>query len=147
MTVAGEQHHDFRQDRGAVKAPTERSFGVTFAVVFALLTAWQLYRHGAGGGSAVTAVLTIVFLAAAFTAPALLRPLNILWMRFGLLLHRIVNPVIMGALFFGVFTPFGLVMRLFGADLLRLRKPAENGTYWISRAGENIEPSSMTNQF
>ena len=76
MTVAGEQHHDFRQDRGAVKAPTERSFGVTFAVVFALLTAWLLYRHGAGGGSAVTAVLTIVFLAAAFTAPALLRTSN-----------------------------------------------------------------------
>lgn len=145
--MAGEQHHEYRRDRAAIKAPTERSFGVTFAVVFALIAAWQLFRHGVGVGAAASAGLALGFLAAAFAAPALLRPLNILWMRFGLLLHRIVNPVIMGLLFFGVFTPFGLVMRLFGADLLRLRKPAGDGTYWISRARDNVEPSSMTNQF
>jgi len=145
--VSAEQHHDYRQDRSEVKVPTEKSFGVTFAVVLALLTAWQLYRHGFVAGVIVTGLLALGFLAAAFFAPASLRPLNFVWLKFGLLLHRIVNPVIMGVLFYGVFTPFGFVMRLFGADLLRLRKPAENGTYWILRASDRAEPSSMNNQF
>jgi hypothetical protein len=145
--VTGEQHHEYRGDRSEAKVPTERSFGLTFAAVFALLSALQLYRHGLAAGAVITAVLSLGFLAAAYVAPAALRPLNIVWMKFGLLLHRIVNPVIMGVLFFGVFTPIGAGMRLFGADLLRLRRPPENGSYWILRAGETTEPGSMTNQF
>jgi hypothetical protein len=145
--MSREQHHEYWKDRGDAKLPTEKSFGVTFAVVFGLLSAWQFYRHGIGTGSVITTGLALAFLGTSVVAPGLLRPLNSLWMKFGLLLHRIVNPVIMGALFFGVFTPYGLTMRLFGADLLRLRKPAENGTHWISRASDRAEPSSMTNQF
>ena len=87
------------------------------------------------------------FFAVAFIMPEALRPLNRLWMRFGMLLHRVLNPVILGILFFAVFTPMGLVMRLFGADLLRLRPRSEGESYWISRAEENLAPSVMTNQF
>ena len=95
----------------------------------------------------VTLLASLGFLGMAFTAPTVLRPLNLLWMKFGLLLHRIVNPLIMGVLFFGVFTPMGVSMRFFGADLLRLRaRPGENG-YWILRDTENVGKSSMTNQF
>jgi hypothetical protein len=145
--VTGEIHHENLRDGSTVKAPSEKSFGVTFACVFGLLSGWQFYSHGVSFWAVATILAGIGFLGMAFAAPAVLRPLNLLWMKFGLLLHRIVNPLIMGVLFFGVFTPMGLAMRLFGADLLRLRaKPAENG-YWIIRANENVGKSSMTNQF
>lgn len=140
-------HHDYRDDRNDASAPSEKSFGVTFACVFALLSAWLFYRHGIGVWPVMTTLAALGFLAAAFAAPAVLRPLNLLWLKFGLLLHRVINPLIMGLLFFLVFTPMGLAMRLFGADLLRLRKKPAQSSYWVFRAQENVEQSSMTNQF
>ena len=78
-------------------------------------------------------------------APAMLRPLNLLWLRFGLLLHRVVNPIVMGLLFFAVFMPMGLLMRLSGKDFLRLRFRGGDTSYWITRVGS--PPGSMRNQF
>ena len=140
-------HHEYAGNRDEVKAPSEKSFGVTFACVFGLLSALQFYRLGIAVWPVVTSVAALGFLATAFAAPAVLRPLNLVWLKFGMLLHRIVNPVIMGLLFFGVFTPMGLIMRLFGADLLRLRTKTGATSHWILRADENLEKSSMTNQF
>ncbi len=140
-------HHEYAGNRDEVKAPSEKSFGVTFACVFGLLSALQFYRLGIAVWPVVTSVAALGFLATAFTAPAVLRPLNLVWLKFGMLLHRIVNPVVMGLLFFGVFTPMGLIMRLFGADLLRLRTKTGATSHWILRAEENVEKSSMTNQF
>ncbi len=77
-----------------MKAPSEKSFGVTFACVFCLLSALQFYRHGITVWPVVTSVAVLGFLATAFAAPAVLRPLNLVWLKFGMLLHRIVNPVI-----------------------------------------------------
>jgi hypothetical protein len=119
--LAGQAHHETRSGHDDTKAPSEKSFGITFACVFALLSAWLFYRHGFGLKLVATAVLAVAFLATAYAAPYVLRPLNIVWLKFGLLLHRVVNPVIMGLLFFIVFTPMGMLMRLFGADLLRLK--------------------------
>ncbi len=140
-------HHEYAGNREEVKAPSEKSFGVTFACVFGLLSALQFYRLGIAVWPVVTSVAALGFLATAFAAPAVLRPLNLVWLKFGMLLHRIVNPVVMGLLFFGVFTPMGLIMRLFGADLLRLRTKTGATSHWILRAEENVEKSSMTNQF
>ena len=145
--LSKELHHETRGVRDDVRAPSERSFGVTFACVFALVSGWILYRHGVGPGSVLAAALAVGFLGTALVAPALLGPLNRVWLRFGLLLHAVVNPLILGVLFFIVFTPMGLVTRLFGADLLRLRKKAEGESYWIIRSEEKVAPSSMTNQF
>ena len=79
-------------------------------------------------------------------APALLKPLNILWFRFGLLLHRIVNPIVMFAMFALVFVPAGALMRLWH-DPLRLRRKPEAPTYWIDREAGGATAGSMTNQF
>ena len=140
-------HHEYAGNRDEVKAPSEKSFGVTVACVFGLLSALQFYRLGIAVWPVVTSVAALGFLATAFAAPAVLRPLNLVWLKFGMLLHRIVNPIVMGLLFFGVFTPMGLIMRLFGADLLRLRTKTGATSHWILRADENLEKSSMTNQF
>ena len=77
--------------------------------------------------------------------PGWLTPLNRAWMGLALLLSRVVNPVIMALLFYGVFTPMGLVMKLFGQDLLSLKRDASATSYWIDRRGK--APGSMKHQF
>ena len=69
-----------------------------------------------------------VFLIASLVAPSILAPLNRLWTQFGRLLHRIVSPIALGILYYGVVTPTGLLMRLFGKDPLRLKLDRE--AFW-----------------
>ncbi len=79
-------------------------------------------------------------------APRLLKPLNILWFKFGLLLHRIVNPLVMFALFIFVFVPAGFLVRIW-SDPLRLRRNREAASYWIERETAGPATGSMKNQF
>jgi len=64
-------------------------------------------------------------------------------MKFGLLLGKIVSPIVMGFIFFFVVTPTGIIMRLLGKDLLNLKKNNQS-TYWIKKDNKN---SNMKNQF
>jgi Saxitoxin biosynthesis operon protein SxtJ len=146
MTTSGGMHEQFDK-RDDVKAPSERSFGFTFTVVFALLAAFSWWHSGMGTRAYILLGLSAVFLAITLLAPRLLRPLNLIWLKFGLLLHKVVNPVIMGLLFFGVFTPMGVAMRLFGVDFLRLKRKPPGETYWIVKGDDSIPDSSMKNQF
>jgi Saxitoxin biosynthesis operon protein SxtJ len=139
--------HEQFDKRDDVKAPSERSFGFTFAIVFALLAAFSWWHSGMATKAYAMAGLSAVFLAITLLAPRLLRPLNLIWLKFGLLLHKIVNPIIMGVLFFGVFTPMGFAMRLFGVDFLRLKRKPAGETYWIVKGEDSIPDSSMKNQF
>ena len=75
----------------------------------------------------------------------LLHPLNKLWMRFGLLLGMIVSPIVLGAIFFLLFTPIAVLMRLFGRDELRLRFKKQS-SHWIKREKET-QSQSFKNQF
>jgi hypothetical protein len=79
--------------------------------------------------------------------PAVLHPLNLIWLKFGLLLHRVVNPVIMALLFFGTVLPTGLVMRMLGKDLLRLKHEPGAERYWIVRQPPGPAPETMKDQF
>jgi hypothetical protein len=79
--------------------------------------------------------------------PAPLRPLNRLWFRIGLLLHRIVTPVVMGLVFFCSVVPIGLLMRALGKDLLRLRREADAQSYWIEREPPGPARGTMKKQF
>jgi hypothetical protein len=83
----------------------------------------------------------------AVVRPGLLAPLNRLWLRVGLLLQRVVNPVVMGAMFYGVITPFGLAMRAAGWDPLRKRFDPLAQSYWIERRPPGPPPDTMSNQF
>jgi hypothetical protein len=88
-----------------------------------------------------------LFLAAALLRPAKLHPLNLIWLKFGLLLHRVVNPVIMALLFYGTVLPTGLVMRMLGKDLLRLKREPGADSYWIVRQPPGPAPETMKDQF
>ncbi len=125
--------------------PSNRSFGMLFAVVFAAAGGVSLWRSGAlypwlFGLSALTLAVTLV-------VPDALAPLNRLWMRFGELLHRLVSPVMVGAIFYGVITPFALVMRLAKRDALRLKFDPAAKSYWIAREPPGPDAESFNNQF
>lgn len=134
-------HESFAQ--GEIKPPSDRSSGIVFVAV-ALLVAYlgranETILFTASGLAGVLAVLT------AF-APTLLRPLNLLWFRFSMLLHRIVNPLVMFTIFTVVIIPGGLLMRLW-CDPLRARRAPDSNTYWLERSEDGLASSSMRNQF
>jgi hypothetical protein len=137
-------HEVFSREENIV-AGSDRSFGFVMAGAFAmvsLLNAWHVGRVWPWAAG-----LAALFLAAALFRPAILNPLNRLWLKFGLLLHRIVNPLIMALLFYGTVLPTGLVMRAIGKDLLRLKQEPEAESYWIVRAPPGPAPETMKDQF
>ena len=91
--------------------------------------------------------LGAAFLLVALAQPALLEPLNRLWTQFGLLLHRITNPLIMRLMFYLAVTPTALVIRLAGKDPLRLRFDRSATSYWIDREPPGPAPETMKHQF
>ena len=92
-------------------------------------------------------IASLVFLVFALLIPQALAPLNWVWTKFGLLLHKLVSPVVLGVLFFLVFTPIGIIIRLFGSDPLRLRFDSQAPSYWIMRSPPGPAPDSLKNQF
>ncbi len=137
-------HEDLgRQDKA--KAGSERAFGMVFAVVFALVGLWPLWE---GGGFRPWALIAAgVFLAAGLLVPKALKPLNRLWFLIGLGLHKVVNPLVMGLLFYFTITPMALIMRLIGKDPLRRDFEPEAKSYWIERRPAGPAPESMRHQF
>ncbi len=83
----------------------------------------------------------------ALVAPAVLGPLNKVWMQFSLLLSKIVQPIVLGVLFFVVLMPIGLLMRAGGKDLLNLKWSKTESSYWILRKPPGPAPETMKNQF
>jgi len=144
MTNKGGFHEEFGRQQ-AVEAGTERAFGLVFACVFAVIAIWPLF----GGESVrIWAALTAAgFLFLALSLPRILRPLNLAWHKFGLLLHKIVTPLIMGLLFYLTVTPIALIMRALGKNPLRLKFDADAKSYWIERDPPGPDPDSMKRQF
>jgi predicted membrane metal-binding protein len=131
--------------KAPIDLPSDRSFGLLFAVVSALVGAWMLWR----GNRFVNVAfgLAALFLIAALAYPRILRPLNIAWMYLGLLLNRVVSPIVMGVIYFGLFTPIATVMRLRGRDVLRRRFDPALDSYWINRDPPGPDGSSFPRQF
>jgi predicted membrane metal-binding protein len=126
------------------KAGSERSFGFVFAAVCALVAGFQLWRGHTSFWAWVGAAA--VFAAVALAAPMLLRPFNILWFKFGMLLHHIVSPIILVLMFFAVFTPTGWWMRMIGKRPLHLRFERDAKSYWVMRTPPGPPPESFPKQ-
>ena len=127
------------------KPGSDRNFGLTMAAVAAILGSLPLLRGAAPHW--IFLILAAVFAALSLAAPRLLFPLNYVWFRFGLLLHRIMSPIVIGAVFFLCVTPIGVIMRWFGKDVLSLRRRPDLPSYWIVRDPPGPEPGTMTDQF
>jgi hypothetical protein len=137
-------HEVFSRDEEIV-AGSDRTFGLVMAAALAavtLLNGWHAGRLWPWTGG-----MAALLLAAALLRPSVLHPLNLIWLKFGLLLHKVVNPVVMALLFYGTVWPTGLVMRMMGKDLLRLKREPDADSYWIERQPRGPSPETMKDQF
>ena len=127
----------------AVIGPSNRSFGLLFSGVFLLVGLLPLWRSAEPRRWAL--VVATLFGMLALLWPSALSPANRLWLRIGLAMHRVVNPIVMAVLFYGAVTPFGLLVRLSRKGLVRaLRFDATASTYWVKR---DETTSRMNQQF
>ena len=137
--------HEELARKHAVRGSSDRAFGSVFAVFFALAGFAPLLKQQPMRPWALA--LAGLFLTITVLRPAWLHPLNQAWIKLGLLLGRIVNPIVMGLLFFVVVAPTALIFRLLGKDPLRLSLDATAGSYWIDRRPPGPSPETMANQF
>jgi hypothetical protein len=136
-------HEDFdREDK--VEGSSDRNFGLTLAGVCALLGVLKLWR-----GSAYWwpwAIGCAIALAIALLIPQLFRPANRLWLKLGLIMFRVISPIVTALLFYLCMVPVGLLMRASGRDPMRQAFEAGAPSYWIKREALN-SVQSMKNQF
>ncbi len=125
-----------------VKPGSPKSFGFVFSAAFAV---WGLYPLIGGAGPRLWSLgICIGFLVVALARPSLLKWPNYWWFRFGMLLGRVVAPIVMGAVYILTILPLGLVMRVIGRDALHRKYDENASTYWIERTDA---PQPMKLQF
>ena len=124
-----------------IKISSNRSFGVVFFVVFLLIAFYPLLNNNEI--RLWSLIVSVLFLILGILNSKILSPLNKIWFKFGLLLGKIISPIIMGVIFFLVVTPIGFIMKLLGKDLINLKFNNEK-SYWIEKSGPKSE---MKNQF
>ena len=127
-----------------IKLPSNRKFGFFFTFIFVVAAAY-FFNSTNMIWAYIFAITSLIFLIVTLAKADILLPLNKLWMRFGLLLGMIVSPIVLGVIFFGLFTPIAFFMRLSGRDELRL-KLSKKASHWISRS-ELIKSESFKQQF
>ena len=123
------------------KIGSNRSFGIIFFIVFLIIAIYPILNEG--NLRIWSLAISIIFFILGIINSNILNPLNIIWFKFGILLGKIISPIVMGIIFFLIVTPTGLFMRFLKKDLLRLKYNKES-SYWIEK---NDAKSKMKNQF
>lgn len=126
--------------------PSERTFGFVFTGIFLIIAGYLWYHDGRPLAIQIFLVLAVAFSAFALFMPIVLRPLNKAWYKLGLLMGRVVSPIVLGILFFILISPIAIVMRLAGRDALKLRKQNVQ-SHWIDRAPPGPSSDSFKEQF
>tara|TARA_B100000131_G_scaffold304054_1_gene328684 strand:+ start:1358 stop:1747 length:390 start_codon:yes stop_codon:yes gene_type:complete len=124
-----------------IKLPSNRNFGYVFCLVFLLISVWPILDNGQI--RIWSSIITILFFILGSINSNLLTPLNKLWFKFGIFLGKIISPIVMMIIFFGIVTPIGLIMKLLKKDILNL-KFNSNSSYWIKRINKK---TSMKQRF
>jgi hypothetical protein len=123
------------------KKSSEKSFGIVFSVVFLIISLWPFLD-----GNQIRLpwlIVSAILILLSFLKPILLKPFNLLWMKLGALLGKVVAPIVMLVIFFVVVTPIGIVLKIFKKDLLGLNF-SDHESYWLKRK-TNI--TTMDKQF
>jgi hypothetical protein len=127
--------------------PSERRFGSLFTAIFVVLGVYGYFYKGWTAGTSVGWLIASVAVGlVTLLSPRLLAPFNLAWFKLGELMGKVVSPLVLGAIFFMLITPIGLLGRLFGRDELRLKRGVVS-TYWIERDPPALSPDSFKNQF
>jgi hypothetical protein len=144
-------HEDFSR-KDEVKGSSDRAFGLTVGGILLAIAAVRAGLHmwdGADPGwvEGVLAGVGALLLVFGLVAPARLAPLNRAWTRLGLLLFKVVNPLVLGLIYLTTIVPIGLLMRLLGRDLLSLKFDRQAQSYWVLREPPGPAPETMIRQF
>lgn len=126
------------------KTLSNRSFGLIFAGIFCVIALFPMLSKSEPRVWAL--IIAGLFTFFSLVAPKLLTPLNRAWNRFGLFMHKIVNPLLMGLIFVLTIIPTALIMRLLGKDPMRRKLDPNTPSYWIKR-DTPITKESFDNQF
>ena len=124
-----------------IKISSNKSFGIVFFIFFLLISVYLLLNNNPIYYWSL--FVSFIFLVLGLMNSKILSPLNLLWFKFGILLGKIISPVVMGIIFFLVVTPISIILKIFGKDVLNL-KFNNNKTYWIVKDGPK---SNMKKQF
>ena len=124
-----------------IKIGSNRSFGIVFFAFFLIISIFPLFKNG--DLRIWSLIVGIIFLVLGILRSEILTPLNRIWFKIGVILGNFISPIVMGFIFFFVVTPISLIMKLFGKDILNLKKNNKE-SYWIEKSGPK---SKMKNQF
>ncbi len=137
--------HENIMGKQDIQIGSNKSFGIVFAVVFLIIALWPLLD---GGRFRVWALVTgIILFIISFIYPSIFKPFNHIWFKFGLLLGKIVTPIVMGFLYFFTITPTALIMRTLKKRPLDLEFDDSLDSYWKYRDPPGPSSESMKNQF
>ena len=125
-----------------IKIGSNKSFGIVFFILFLLVSLYPLTINESIRYWSL--IISVIFLTLGLLNSNLLTPLNKIWIKFGILLGKLISPFIMVLIFFLVVTPIGLIMKIIKKDLLNLKVRKDKETYWIEK---NEPKSKMKNQF
>ena len=124
------------------KISSNKSFGILFFTVFFLIGIWPLFN---GEALRIWAIpIALIFLVLGLINSKVLTPLNLIWVKFGELLGKIIAPIVMALVYFVVLTPISLILRLIKKDILKLKILKNIDSYWIKR---KKKIGSMKKQF
>jgi hypothetical protein len=144
-------HEDFSR-KEQVKGSSDRGFGLTVGGMLLAIAAVRAGLHlwdgtAPGWFEATLAAVGFPLLAFGLAAPARLAPLNRAWTRLGLILFKVVNPLVLGLIYLTTIVPIGLSMRLLGRDLLNLKIDRAATSYWLVRDPPGPATDTMIRQF
>ena len=139
-------HEDLRRTE-TVEGPSDRSFGLTVGGILLLIAAWRSWPDGPGAIDTVLFAIALGLIGFGLLRPAPLAPLNRAWMRLGVLLSKVVSPVVLFLVYATTVVPIGLIRRALGHDPLSLKFDPKADSYWIRKEPPGPAPETMTNQF
>jgi hypothetical protein len=144
-------HEDFSR-KEEIKGSSDRGFGLTVGGILLAIAAGRTGLHLWDGTvpawfEGVLAGIGLLLVVFGLAAPARLAPLNRAWTKLGLILFKVVNPVVLGVIYLSTIVPIGVIMRLMGRDLLNRKLDRQAASYWVMRDPPGPEPESMIRQF
>ena len=126
----------------SIKLASNRSFGLVFFLFFFIIALWPLKSDS--DIRIVPLLISFIFLILGLVNSNLLKPLNFIWMKFGLMLGKFMNPIIMGFVYYLTVVPVGLILKILNKNLLNIKKNNDQKSYWITKKKSQ---STMKNQF
>ena len=122
-----------------------RKFALTMGIAFLVITMLIFLRHR--HSVVPTFLISVLFFICAFTYPAILRPLYVFWMKLAFVLSWVNTRLVLTVIFYLIFAPVGIFMRILARDPLEWRIDKNSASYWKKKEVGEFNPSNYTRQF